>query len=145
MGRDALPSSGKMVLCWSRIVSITLYCDYVLLLDSGSAVILAAAVIDVLARILDDQGIHRPGRDHVSAKSTRSSAGAITFEGYSTSYAADGEQVLRDLNLDIRGGEKIGICGRTGAGKSSITLALFRILEATQGRILIDRQHISKV
>ncbi|KAL7749154.1 ATP-binding cassette glutathione S-conjugate transporter ycf1 [Sorochytrium milnesiophthora] len=64
---------------------------------------------------------------------------------YSTSYAADGEQVLRDLNLDIRGGEKIGICGRTGAGKSSITLALFRILEATQGRILIDRQHISKV
>ncbi|KAL7749705.1 Canalicular multispecific organic anion transporter 2 [Sorochytrium milnesiophthora] len=73
------------------------------------------------------------------------SHGAITFEGYSTSYAANGKHVLRDLNLDIRGGEKIGICGRTGAGKSSITLALFRILEATQGRIVIDGQDIRKV
>ncbi|KAL7750940.1 hypothetical protein RI367_003520 [Sorochytrium milnesiophthora] len=78
------------------------------------------------------------------------SAGTITFTNYTTAYQAESDDaptkpVLRDLNLTIRGGEKIGICGRTGAGKSTITLSLFRILEAVQGRIEIDGQDISKV
>ena len=37
--------------------------------------------------------------------------------------------VLKDISVDIKGGEKIGVVGRTGAGKSSIMLALFRIVE----------------
>ncbi|KAL7746688.1 hypothetical protein RI367_007967 [Sorochytrium milnesiophthora] len=55
------------------------------------------------------------------------------------------QPVLRNLNLRIRGSEKIGICGRTGAGKSTITLSLFRIIEAVAGSIEIDGQDISKV
>ncbi|KAL7749283.1 hypothetical protein RI367_005435 [Sorochytrium milnesiophthora] len=72
-------------------------------------------------------------------------AGQITFRNYTTAYKAANKPVLKDLNLVIRGGEKIGICGRTGAGKSTITLSLFRILEATQGSVEIDGQDISKV
>lgn len=52
--------------------------------------------------------------------------------------------VLKDINLKIRYGEKVGVVGRTGAGKSSLTLALFRIIEPASGRIIIDEVDTSK-
>ncbi|KAL7747806.1 hypothetical protein RI367_006741 [Sorochytrium milnesiophthora] len=72
-------------------------------------------------------------------------SGDITFDNYSATYKEGLEPVLKNLNLTIRDGEKIGICGRTGAGKSTITLSLFRIIEALQGSIIIDGQDISKI
>ncbi|KAI5970206.1 YCF1 [Candida margitis] len=64
--------------------------------------------------------------------------GEIKFEHYSTKYRPELDLVLKDINIDIKPREKIGIVGRTGAGKSSITLALFRIIEAFGGDINID-------
>ena len=52
--------------------------------------------------------------------------GEIRFESYSTRYRPGLDLVLSSLSCHINAGEKIGIVGRTGAGKSSITLALFR-------------------
>jgi ABC-type multidrug transport system fused ATPase/permease subunit len=52
--------------------------------------------------------------------------------------------VLDGISCDIRPGEKIGIVGRTGAGKSSITLALFRIVEAARGQIVIDGINVAQ-
>ena len=66
------------------------------------------------------------------------SRGTVEFINYSTRYRADLEQVLKRLNLKIGAEEKIGIVGRTGAGKSSLAMALFRGLEADEGKILID-------
>ena len=45
--------------------------------------------------------------------------------------------------MSVRKREKIGICGRTGAGKSSLTLSLFRIIEASSGRITVDGKDIA--
>lgn len=66
------------------------------------------------------------------------SAGNIVFEGLTLRYRADLPPVVTDLHCTIKAGEKVGIVGRTGAGKSTLLLALYRLLEASGGRILID-------
>ncbi|KAG0282510.1 Multidrug resistance-associated protein 1 [Linnemannia gamsii] len=56
--------------------------------------------------------------------------GSIVFKNYSTRYREGMELVIKNLSVRVEGGEKVGIVGRTGAGKSSLTLALFRLVEA---------------
>ncbi|XP_036250695.1 ATP-binding cassette sub-family C member 3 [Molothrus ater] len=73
------------------------------------------------------------------------SKGDLEFVNYSVRYRKGLDLVLKDLNLQVHGGEKIGIVGRTGAGKSSMTLCLFRILEAVKGEIKIDGVKISEI
>jgi ABC-type multidrug transport system fused ATPase/permease subunit len=63
--------------------------------------------------------------------------GAIEFRSVSMRYRPNLPNVLHGISMSIRGGERIGIVGRTGAGKSSITLALLRIVEF-EGSITID-------
>jgi ATP-binding cassette subfamily C (CFTR/MRP) protein 1 len=67
------------------------------------------------------------------------SKGEIEFSNTSMRYR-DGPLVLKDLSLTVKGGEKIGVCGRTGSGKSSLMISLFRITEIEDdgGQILID-------
>ncbi|XP_048350845.1 ATP-binding cassette sub-family C member 4 isoform X2 [Sphaerodactylus townsendi] len=64
--------------------------------------------------------------------------GVIAFENVSFTYTLDGPLVLRHLSVLIKSKEKVGIVGRTGAGKSSLIAALFRLAEP-QGRIWIDK------
>lgn len=71
--------------------------------------------------------------------------GSVEFIGYSTRYRPDLEPVLREVTFKINPMEKVGIVGRTGAGKSSLALALFRGLEAEAGKILIDGIDISLI
>ena len=71
--------------------------------------------------------------------------GAVQFVDYTTRYRSDLDPVLRNLNFSIKGEEKVGIVGRTGAGKSSLALALFRGLEADSGKIFIDNVDISLI
>ena len=66
------------------------------------------------------------------------SQGSVEFIDYTTRYRAELDPVLRNLTFRIAAREKVGIVGRTGAGKSSLALALFRALEAETGKILID-------
>ncbi|XP_061564507.1 ATP-binding cassette sub-family C member 3 isoform X2 [Cololabis saira] len=71
--------------------------------------------------------------------------GNVEFHGYSVRYREGLDLVLRNITLNVKGGEKIGIVGRTGAGKSSMTLCLFRLLEAAAGEITIDGVKISEI
>jgi ABC-type multidrug transport system fused ATPase/permease subunit len=72
--------------------------------------------------------------------------GAIQFDQLSAAYPSEPDvPILKSLNFEIKGGEKIGVVGRTGAGKSTITACLFRILDAFQGHIYIDGKDTQKL
>ena len=67
------------------------------------------------------------------------------MEGLGLSYSAGGQQVLSEVTCTIGAGERVGVVGRTGAGKSSLALALFRLVEADEGSIRIDGRDIAKM
>lgn len=69
--------------------------------------------------------------------------GFIEFQNVALRYRPGLQLVLKDFNLQIYPGEKLGICGRTGAGKLSIMTALYRLSEIEQGTITIDGLDIS--
>nr|CAC48162.1 multidrug resistance protein 2 [Canis lupus familiaris] len=73
------------------------------------------------------------------------SKGEIRFNNYQVRYRPELDLVLRGITCDIRSMEKIGVVGRTGAGKSSLTNGLFRILEAAGGQIIIDGVDIASI
>ena len=71
--------------------------------------------------------------------------GVVKFDNYQTRYREGLDLVIRGIDFEIKSGEKIGIVGRTGAGKSSMTLALFRIIESAGGSIIIDGVNIAQL
>ncbi|CAI5654086.1 unnamed protein product [Oreochromis niloticus] len=72
-------------------------------------------------------------------------AGRVQFENFKVRYRPELDLVLHGITCDIDSTEKIGIVGRTGAGKSSLTNCLFRIIEAAEGCIRIDDVDISTI
>ncbi|CAK7230583.1 hypothetical protein SBRCBS47491_007634 [Sporothrix bragantina] len=71
--------------------------------------------------------------------------GRIEVDNLVVSYAPDLPPVLKGLTFGVERNQRVGVVGRTGAGKSSLTLALFRFLEARSGGIHIDGIDISKI
>uniref|UniRef100_A0A3Q2VXI3 Multidrug resistance-associated protein 1 n=1 Tax=Haplochromis burtoni TaxID=8153 RepID=A0A3Q2VXI3_HAPBU len=71
--------------------------------------------------------------------------GCIEMRNFGLRYRQDLDLAIRNITISINGGEKVGIVGRTGAGKSSLTLGLFRIIEAAEGQIFIDGVDIAKL
>lgn len=64
--------------------------------------------------------------------------GQIEFQNVYLKYRPTTETILKDLSFELRSGEKVGIVGRTGAGKSTICLSMHRIMEISGGSILVD-------
>ncbi len=73
------------------------------------------------------------------------SRGEIRFNNFWTKYRPDLDFVIKGLNFTIKAGEKIGVCGRTGAGKSTIILSILRVLKSVKGSLNIDGQDIARI
>ena len=81
---------------------------------------------------------------------TYSVSGSIEFRNVTLRYKNKDDSTLvaaalEQLSLSIEGGLKVGICGRTGAGKTSVLSALFRLHEIDEGNIFIDGTDIAQV
>ena len=70
-------------------------------------------------------------------------SGRLQLSNLTVRYRQDLDPVLTDLSLTLEAGERVGVVGRTGAGKSSLTLALFRVLEAEAGEVTLDGENIA--
>eukprot|EP01065_Artemidia_motanka_P051532 TRINITY_DN9115_c2_g1_i2.p1 TRINITY_DN9115_c2_g1~~TRINITY_DN9115_c2_g1_i2.p1 ORF type:complete len:1113 (+),score=225.64 TRINITY_DN9115_c2_g1_i2:815-4153(+) len=73
------------------------------------------------------------------------SCGAVSFRRAQLIYRPGLPPALDDCNLEIPGGSKVGVVGRTGAGKSSMFVLLFRLVDAASGQILLDSEDLSKI
>ena len=73
------------------------------------------------------------------------SKGAIEIKNVKLRYRPTTDVVLKGLNVNIKGGEKVGVVGRTGAGKSTLAMALTRFVELLDGSIKIDGVDTSKI
>jgi ATP-binding cassette subfamily B multidrug efflux pump len=83
--------------------------------------------------------------DRPDAQRLRVTQGEIRFENVSFAYGGNSGWVIENLNLLIRPGEKIGLVGRSGAGKSTIVNLLLRFYDIPKGRLMIDRQDVAQV
>lgn len=94
---------------------------------------------------IEQEAAHETSAEALDAGSYSNwpSRGLIQFNNYSTKYRSGTDLVLNKVSFKALPGEKIGIVGRTGAGKSSLTLGLFRIVEPVEGNIVIDDIDIS--
>lgn len=96
-------------------------------------------------RILEYSHIATEDSDGADAPAAWPTEGRLEVRNVVVGYAPDLPPVLNGVTFGVNPRERVGIVGRTGAGKSSLTLALFRFLEARQGSIHIDGLDISKI
>ncbi|KAF8317717.1 ABC protein [Clavulina sp. PMI_390] len=96
-------------------------------------------------RTIPQEASYDDSPDTISPDPTWPSVGKIEFKNVTMSYREGLSAVLHGLSLDINGGEKIGVVGRTGAGKSTLMAILFRLIELSSGSISIDGVDISKL
>ena len=111
---------------------------------------LAVALVDVtqhvarLAEALPTLLVPHELRDHPEATPLIKRGARVVFENVSFSYP-DGHQVFTSFSLILEPGQRIGLVGRSGGGKSTLFALLQRLYDLQAGRILIDGQDISRV
>lgn len=98
----------------------------------------AERVVEYSELKTEDQGGEQPS-------AAWPTTGTMKVEELVVGYADGLPAVLRGISFEVSNNERVGVIGRTGAGKSSLTLALFRFLEARSGKVVIDGVDISKI
>jgi ATP-binding cassette, subfamily B, multidrug efflux pump len=110
-----------------------------------------ASLFEHIGTVADGIGIlskHHSVVDRADARPLEVSRGELRFEHVGFHYGSglgQGRRVIDDFSMTIKPGEKIGLVGRSGAGKSTVVNLLLRFYDIQQGRVLIDGQDIAAV
>ncbi|KAJ5778168.1 hypothetical protein N7520_001414 [Penicillium odoratum] len=96
-------------------------------------------------RVIEYSNIELENQGGVDAPAAWPTEGRLEVNDLVVGYAPDLPPVLNGLSFTVEKNQRVGVVGRTGAGKSSLTLALFRFLEARQGNIFIDGLDVAKI
>lgn len=134
-------SAGTLVMMFTYTYNLSMRFNYI----NSMMQRMNRAVGDAseMTKILDEP---RLVEDAPDAGELSVSEGAIDFEHLSFRYldAAEGDYVFRDLSLHVPAGQRIGLVGRSGGGKTTLTKLLLRLSDVQEGRVLIDGQDISR-
>ncbi|XP_068236627.1 multidrug resistance-associated protein 1-like [Palaemon carinicauda] len=136
--RDSL-SPGIVGLSITYALNVTVTLNWLVKMSSAAAANIVS--VERIKQYVDEPTEESPALwpiEYQAASPWWPQCGSVAFNGYSTCYRPGLSNVLHNLTFAVSAGEKVGIVGRTGAGKSSLTMALFRILEGTEGSIVID-------
>jgi ATP-binding cassette subfamily C (CFTR/MRP) protein 1 len=136
VGRGGGPSASLLGLAMSYALQITSSLNWIV----RQTVEVETNIVSV-ERILEYANLPSEAPEIISKKRppiSWPSHGAVEFHNYSARYRPELNLGLKNINLSFKPREKIGVVGRTGAGKSTLTLSLFRIIEAAEGYISID-------
>ena len=112
--------------------------------DFAMAVVEMVQQFAKLGEAVQVLGLPHEMQDAPDARPLVVTSGAIQFKHVGFSYPS-GQEVLKDFDLDVPGGQKVGLVGRSGAGKSTIIALLQRLYDPNSGAVLIDGQDISRV
>jgi ABC-type multidrug transport system fused ATPase/permease subunit len=96
-------------------------------------------------RVIEYSNIEIENQGGADAPAAWPTEGRLEVHDLVVGYAPDLPPVLNGLSFAVESNQRVGVVGRTGAGKSSLTLALFRFLEARSGQIIIDGLDVSKI
>lgn len=94
---------------------------------------------------LNTLSIHQEIKDIKNAKDLDIQQASVSFQNIIFNYPNQKKSVIHNFSLDIKPGEKVGLVGRTGSGKSTLVNLLLRFYDLKSGLITIDNQDISKV
>ncbi|KAL8725121.1 MAG: hypothetical protein Q9166_007563 [cf. Caloplaca sp. 2 TL-2023] len=101
--------------------------------------------MNAMERVVEYSRIPIEEQDGMDVPARWPAEGRLKLEGLVAGYAPDLPPILKGLTFEVESNQRVGVVGRTGAGKSSLTLALFRFLEARAGSISIDGINISRI
>uniref|UniRef100_A0A672QTB7 Multidrug resistance-associated protein 1 n=1 Tax=Sinocyclocheilus grahami TaxID=75366 RepID=A0A672QTB7_SINGR len=142
MARDSL-SPGIMGLSISYALQVTTSLNWLVRMSSEVETNIVA--VERVKEYGDTEKEAEWRLEHSTLPAGWPTTGHIEIRNFGLRYREDLELAISDISVNIEGGEKVGIVGRTGAGKSSLTLGLFRIIEAAQGEICVDGVNIAEL
>ncbi|MGI6244871.1 MAG: ABC transporter ATP-binding protein [Pseudochelatococcus sp.] len=131
MQGDATPGDAAFVLTSYALVHGYLY-------DVGQHVHNLQRSVNDMEELVAMHAVALGVEDHAGAADMAVQGGAIAFENVTFHYAGHDEPLYRDFSLSIRAGEKVGLVGRSGSGKTTFVKLIQRLYDVTGGRVTID-------